>query len=62
MIKCKDGSKAFNRGRLNDNYCDCVDGTDEPGIVVFQFFRIDFAFNGSFSIGSLMLGIFVFIW
>ncbi|XP_062105900.1 glucosidase 2 subunit beta [Humulus lupulus] len=31
VIKCKDGSKSFNRERLNDNYCDCVDGTDEPG-------------------------------
>ncbi|XP_030499925.2 glucosidase 2 subunit beta [Cannabis sativa] len=31
VIKCKDGSKSFNRDRLNDNYCDCVDGTDEPG-------------------------------
>lgn len=30
-IKCKDGSKFFNRARLNDNFCDCVDGTDEPG-------------------------------
>ncbi|PON41963.1 Low-density lipoprotein (LDL) receptor class A repeat [Parasponia andersonii] len=31
VIKCKDGSKAFTRQRLNDNFCDCVDGTDEPG-------------------------------
>lgn len=31
IIKCKDGSKSFSRDRLNDNYCDCVDGTDEPG-------------------------------
>ncbi|XP_024023379.1 glucosidase 2 subunit beta [Morus notabilis] len=31
VIKCKDGSKAFDRARLNDDYCDCADGTDEPG-------------------------------
>lgn len=30
-IKCKDGSKFFNKARINDNFCDCVDGTDEPG-------------------------------
>ncbi|CAL9011791.1 unnamed protein product [Prunus brigantina] len=31
VIKCKDNSKSFTRDRLNDNFCDCVDGTDEPG-------------------------------
>ncbi|XP_073157273.1 glucosidase 2 subunit beta isoform X2 [Henckelia pumila] len=31
FIKCKDGSKSFSRDRLNDNFCDCSDGTDEPG-------------------------------
>ncbi|KAE8694350.1 hypothetical protein F3Y22_tig00110783pilonHSYRG00047 [Hibiscus syriacus] len=31
VIKCKDGSKSFTRDRLNDNFCDCFDGTDEPG-------------------------------
>jgi protein kinase C substrate 80K-H len=31
VIKCKDGSKSFSRDRLNDNFCDCLDGTDEPG-------------------------------
>ncbi|KAH1127996.1 hypothetical protein GLYMA_06G285000v4 [Glycine max] len=30
MIKCKDESKSFSRDRLNDNFCDCPDGTDEP--------------------------------
>ncbi|XP_051151781.1 glucosidase 2 subunit beta isoform X3 [Andrographis paniculata] len=30
IIKCKDGSKSFTRDRLNDNFCDCVDGSDEP--------------------------------
>jgi len=31
VIKCKDGSKSYSRDRLNDNFCDCLDGTDEPG-------------------------------
>ncbi|KAL2328144.1 hypothetical protein Fmac_021571 [Flemingia macrophylla] len=31
VIKCKDGSNSFSRDRLNDNFCDCPDGTDEPG-------------------------------
>lgn len=31
LIKCKDGSNSFTRDRLNDDFCDCVDGTDEPG-------------------------------
>ncbi|KAL3619753.1 hypothetical protein CASFOL_034665 [Castilleja foliolosa] len=30
LIKCKDGSKSFTRNRLNDDFCDCADGTDEP--------------------------------
>ncbi|KAJ8638847.1 hypothetical protein MRB53_015541 [Persea americana] len=31
LIPCRDGSKSFSRDRLNDGFCDCVDGTDEPG-------------------------------
>ncbi|CAH2069756.1 unnamed protein product [Thlaspi arvense] len=30
-IKCKDGSKKFTKAQLNDDFCDCADGTDEPG-------------------------------
>ncbi|CAA7402557.1 unnamed protein product [Spirodela intermedia] len=30
-IACRDGSKSFRRDRLNDGFCDCPDGTDEPG-------------------------------
>ncbi|KAL4578355.1 hypothetical protein LXL04_014477 [Taraxacum kok-saghyz] len=30
-IKCKDGSKTFTKSQLNDDFCDCSDGTDEPG-------------------------------
>lgn len=31
VIKCKDGSGKFNKAQLNDDFCDCPDGTDEPG-------------------------------
>ncbi|XP_027065132.1 glucosidase 2 subunit beta isoform X2 [Coffea arabica] len=31
VIKCKDGSKSFTKDQINDNFCDCPDGTDEPG-------------------------------
>ncbi|KAF5200549.1 Glucosidase 2 subunit beta [Thalictrum thalictroides] len=31
IIKCKDGLKSFSKDRLNDGFCDCIDGTDEPG-------------------------------
>ncbi|XP_062221436.1 glucosidase 2 subunit beta-like [Phragmites australis] len=31
VIACRDGSGSFPRSRLNDGYCDCADGTDEPG-------------------------------
>ncbi|KAK9062474.1 hypothetical protein SSX86_019660 [Deinandra increscens subsp. villosa] len=30
-IKCKDGSKSFTKAQFNDDFCDCPDGTDEPG-------------------------------
>lgn len=28
---CRDGSKRIPKERLNDDFCDCKDGTDEPG-------------------------------
>ncbi|KAH9624129.1 hypothetical protein KSS87_016632 [Heliosperma pusillum] len=31
VIKCKDGFNSFAKHRLNDDFCDCIDGTDEPG-------------------------------
>lgn len=30
-VECRDGSKSFTQARLNDDFCDCFDGTDEPG-------------------------------
>lgn len=33
-VKCKDGSKKFNKSQFNDDFCDCPDGSDEPGILL----------------------------
>lgn len=30
-IRCRDGSKTIPIQRVNDEFCDCADGTDEPG-------------------------------
>ena len=38
VIKCRDGSGKFTRDQLNDDFCDCPDGTDEPGTASFFFF------------------------
>lgn len=42
---CKDGSKQIPKERLNDNFCDCEDGTDEPGkilnhVLIFPICRV----------------------
>ncbi|PWA35578.1 trypsin family protein [Artemisia annua] len=33
-VKCRDGSKSFTR--LNDDFCDCFDATDEPEVVLLN--------------------------
>jgi protein kinase C substrate 80K-H len=37
VIKCRDGSGKFTRYQLNDDFCDCPDGTDEPGTASSSF-------------------------
>lgn len=29
---CFDGSRVLSADKVNDDYCDCSDGSDEPGI------------------------------
>lgn len=41
VIRCKDGSANFNKEQLNDDFCDCPDGTDEPGLIFYIFLFIN---------------------
>ncbi|KAJ7955456.1 Glucosidase 2 subunit beta [Quillaja saponaria] len=38
VIKCRDGSKKFAKTQLNDDFCDCPDGTDEPACPGGKFY------------------------
>ena len=35
---CFDGLKTIPASHINDDFCDCLDGSDEPGMVVDSYF------------------------
>lgn len=36
VFKCVDGTGSFPISKFNDDYCDCRDGSDEPGMIVYE--------------------------
>lgn len=36
LFTCLSGGKPFAANRVNDDYCDCIDGSDEPGKNLFN--------------------------
>lgn len=37
-FSCRDGLRTLSFSQVNDGYCDCYDGSDEPGI--FACFKV----------------------
>ena len=42
-FRCLDGSRTLPRVRVNDDYCDCGDGSDEPGEREYKSFVVSSA-------------------
>jgi len=37
-FQCIDGLRTIPFAHVNDDYCDCLDGSDEPGTVLIYMF------------------------
>lgn len=54
---CRDGSASMPLARLNDDYCDCADGSDEPGTSACpngQYWCINKGFQGKYVRSGLV--------
>ena len=54
-FKCLSGSATILLSRVNDNYCDCADGSDEPGTSACpngRFFCANKGYKGMFTPSS----------
>jgi hypothetical protein len=54
-FECKDGSSKIPYSRVNDDYCDCADGSDEPGACGCHLCWTQL-FNWSGSVGFIKIG------
>jgi protein kinase C substrate 80K-H len=54
-FNCKDGSLSIPINRVNDDFCDCADGSDEPGTSACpngKFYCMNRGFKGLFIFSS----------
>ena len=58
QFHCADGSQSFPMEFVNDDYCDCNDGSDEPGTSACpngSFFCTNKGFKGEFFVVMMVL-------
>ena len=56
-FKCLDTKLAIDAARVNDDYCDCADGTDEPGTSACangRFYCVNKQYRGKYVPSSLV--------
>jgi hypothetical protein len=60
-IKCKDESATFTKAHLNDDFCDCPDGTDEPGLFLLLLLSL-YVFRAFTQLPIVAIGHFFFFY